>query len=158
MVTKTTLSALRGLLFLARSERDVFVSPRRIAEQLGESPTYFAKVTRLLARDGILRAEKGVKGGVRLNRPPSQITLLAVVEACQGTVIGSYCGQACDKHAICSFHHAALELHDAMVGVLSRWNLEQLLAKPTGPRSKEFGSACAMLGSGKGPSRPGPRN
>jgi Rrf2 family protein len=132
MITRTTISAIRALLFVSQNRNDGFLSPRRIGEALGESPTYLAKVTRSLVKSGILRAEKGVKGGVWLARSPEQITLLAVVEACQGTILGNYCQDGCRKDLVCGYHRAAEELREGIVGVLSNWTLAQMLRKPHG--------------------------
>ncbi len=145
MVTKTSLSAIRALIYIARNAEGRFLSPRRIAEDLHESPTYMAKVTRQLVRAGILRVEKGVKGGVRLSRPPDQVTLLAVVEACQGTLVGGYCQPGCDLTSVCAYHRAAAELHEAISGVLSRWTLTQLLQKPASAIVMPDGMPCVML-------------
>jgi Rrf2 family protein len=146
-ITKTSLSAIRALLFLARNPPGAVFSPRRIAEELGESPTYMAKVSRLLVKVGILRAEKGVKGGVRLDRRPADISLLSVVEACQGSIVGNYCRVECDPGLTCAFHQAALELQAAVVRVLSRWSLAQLVEKPA-PAARRRGGPipCVMLG------------
>jgi DNA-binding IscR family transcriptional regulator len=85
-----------------------------------------AKVLRSLVKAGILRAEHGSRGGVVLNRRPREITLLAIVEACQGAIVGSYCENVRDPATTCAFHRAAVELREATIAVLSRWNLEQL--------------------------------
>lgn len=136
IVTKTTISAIRALIFVARNADEGFLPPRRIADELGESPTYLAKVCRSLVKAGILRAEKGVKGGVWLGRSPDQITLLAIVEACQGTILGDYCQGGCAAEAVCAYHLAAEELREAMTGVLAHWTLTQLLRKPYGAQGK----------------------
>ncbi len=136
MITKTTISAIRALIFIAQNSGEGFLSPRRIADELGESPSYLAKVARSLVKAGILRAEKGVKGGVWLGRPPDRITLLAIIEACQGAILGDYCQPGCPSELICSYHQAAEELRGAIVGVLSRWSLAQLLRKPHGAAGK----------------------
>jgi Rrf2 family transcriptional regulator, nitric oxide-sensitive transcriptional repressor len=144
MLNKTAISAIRALLFVAQQESGTPVSPRRVAEALGESPTYLAKVVRHLVKGGILRAEKGVKGGVKLDTPASQVTLLAVVEACQGTIVGDYCRSPRPETSFCSFHRAALELHGAITGVLSRWTLSDLLVAPQSPGEHDGGVACLM--------------
>lgn len=145
-MTKTSLSAIRALLYIARYGDGVFLPPRRIAEQLQESPTYMAKVTRQLVKAGILRVEKGVKGGVRMSRAPETITLLAIVEACQGTLVGDYCQPGCDLNSVCGYHHAAMELHAAISGVLAKWTLAQLLKKPTPSGKKQGGTfPCVIL-------------
>jgi Rrf2 family protein len=130
MLTKTSISAVRSLIFLCSEEEGVPSSPRRIAEQLEESPTYLAKVVRHLVKAGILQAHRGATGGVTLNQPAEEITLLAVVEACQGKILGNFCQDTCDLDNVCAFHEAAAELHDAIVGVLSRWTLADLVKRP----------------------------
>ncbi|HBY59350.1 MAG TPA: hypothetical protein DEH78_05980 [Solibacterales bacterium] len=130
MLGKTSLSAIRALLLLGQQQRGVCLSPRRLAEVLDESPTYLAKVVRHMVKAGILEAEKGVKGGVRLRRAPEEITLLAVVEACQGAIIGDFCASARPPSKFCNFHRAALELHEAITAVLERWTVAELLKKP----------------------------
>lgn len=145
MITKTSLSAIRALLYISRHEDGDPLSPRKIGKELKESPTYMAKVTRHLVKAGILRAEKGVKGGVRLSRRPQDITMLEVVQACQGTLVGDYCQAVCDHASVCAYHRAAEELHAAISGVLSRWTLAQLLKKPGGGGKKANGPDCVIL-------------
>lgn len=144
MLGKTSISAIRALLLLAEDETGLCVSPRRLAESLGESPTYLAKVVRHMVKAGILEAEKGVKGGVRLVQSPSEVTLLAVVEACQGTIIGDYCKSSRPSSSHCSFHRAAQELHEAITGVLGRWTLEDLLLQPSANGERVGGITCLM--------------
>lgn len=130
MLGKTSISALRSLLLLAQQDRDDCWSPRRLAERLDESPTYLAKVVRHMVKVGILEAEKGVKGGVRLRQRPDEITLLAVVEACQGAIVADFCMSDRPSSTYCGFHRAALELHEAITGVLQRWTVADLLQRP----------------------------
>jgi hypothetical protein len=62
MLGKTSISAIRALLFLAQQTDGGWWSPRRLAAELGESPTYLAKVLRHLARAGIVGVARGVHG------------------------------------------------------------------------------------------------
>lgn len=130
MFTKTSISAIRALTYLGLNGTGQPISPRHMAERLGESPTYLAKVVRHLVRAGILRAHRGVSGGVTLNRLPEEISLLSIVEACQGAILGDFCQDADRLEKTCAFHQAGAELHEATVGVLSRWTLAELLRKP----------------------------
>lgn len=131
MLTKTTLSAIRALVHLGRHGGDAPVPPRRMAMELGESPTYLAKVTRLLVRAGILRAHFGAGGGVVLNRDPENITLLAITEACQGAFLANLCTETDDLANTCAFHQAGAELHRAILGVMSRWTLADFIRRPS---------------------------
>ncbi|GMU24976.1 MAG: hypothetical protein AMXMBFR13_50470 [Phycisphaerae bacterium] len=146
MLGKTSIAAIRSLLFLATQDTAECWSPRRLAEILGESPTYLAKVVRHLVKHRILEAERGVKGGVRLVRRPEEITLLAVVEACHGTIVGDYCRSARPESSHCNFHRAALELHGAITGVLGRWTLAHLLRQPAATGEFAGGVLCLMSG------------
>ena len=155
MITKTTLIAVRALVFLADSHAGTVLSPRSIAAQLGESPAYMAKVLRSLVKAGILRAERGMRGGVLLARQAREVTLLAIVEACQGAIAGAYCGEIDDLNAVCAFHRAAAELKGAVVKVLSGWNLEQLAAGSRPAKRLPRGMHCLMTTPLLGIARPG---
>ena len=130
MLTKTSRSAIRLLTYLGQLGTSEPLSPRVLAEQLGESPTYLAKVAGHLVRAGILQSQRGVAGGMVLSRAPETISMLAIVEACQGTILGDFCDEAPDLGKTCAFHQACGELHAAIVGVLSRWTLAQFIQKP----------------------------
>jgi Rrf2 family protein len=146
VITKTSLLATRALVCLAEAEQGVVASPRSIAARLGESPAYMAKVLRSLVKAGILRAEHGSKGGVVLNRRPSDVTLLAIVEACQGAIVGNYCQDVDDLQMTCAFHRATVELRHSIVKVLSRWSLEQLAASPRPNKRLPGEIHCLMVG------------
>jgi Rrf2 family protein len=130
MLTKTTRSAIRLLTHLGLSGGTEPLSPRVLAGQLGESPTYLGKVARYLVKAGILRSHRGVAGGVVMGRPPEEITLLAIVEACQGTILGDFCEEADDLAKTCAFHQACAELHEAIVSILSKWTLAEFIQHP----------------------------
>ena len=70
-----------------------------------------------LVRTGILRSTKGAHGGVVLARGPEEITLLAVIEACQGLLTANYCQAIVSHEAVhlCSFHQAMNELNSVTV-------------------------------------------
>lgn len=130
MLTKTTETAIQALLYLCLHQEEGPVPPGQIAERLGASPTYLAKVCTLLAKAGIVRAHRGVKGGLTLSRDPESITLLEILETCQGKVLGDYCQEYGRPEWVCAFHLAMRDVHDAVVGALQRWTLADLAAKP----------------------------
>jgi DNA-binding IscR family transcriptional regulator len=75
---------------------------------------------------------------------PEQITLLAVVEACRGTILGDYCSSSPQEKFHCNFHRAALELHRAITGVLSDWTLADLLERPRAQGKMACEIVCLM--------------
>jgi len=146
MLTRTSITALRLLLEIEREPGGSFASLKGIADKLGESPTYLTKIARHLVRAGILRAQRGKTGGVILNRAPKEITLLAVVEACQGTILGNYCQGANVLCETCALHQAGAELHDAIIGVLSRWTLEDFIRQPRPSEAVRDKVRCLLEG------------
>lgn len=130
LLTQTFESAVRELMFLAGGAAGKPFAHKHIAAQLGESPTYMAKVTSLLVKANILRSHRGATGGVTLNRPPDAITLLSVLEACQGSLVGDYCQETNDLSAVCTYHLMGVELHAAVTEILSRWTLGKLMERP----------------------------
>ena len=143
MLTKTTETGIGALIYLALRKNPAPVTPRRIAAALEVSPTYLAKISNMLVKAGILRSHRGAQGGITLGRAPEEITLLEIVAACQGQVIGSYCQDLEDLEGVCAFHRAMKEIHDLTVKILSRWTLAALIARP-GPLSKEAEKTCKM--------------
>ncbi len=144
MLTKTTITAIRTLVHIGSSPASEPLSIRHVAEQLGESPTYLAKVARHLVKAGILKAHHGVMGGIALNRSPETITLLAIVEACQGAILADFCQETRAMDGVCAFHVAAAELHEAIVRSLSRWALNQFVDRP-GPSGHGRSSIPCLL-------------
>lgn len=144
MLNQTTETALRCLIFLALRAEDTPIAPRQIANILGLSASYSEKVARLLVKTDILRAQKGSRGGVVLSRAPGDISLQEIVEACQGKILANYCVEADDLNLVCGYHKAMAQLHDAMVGILTRWTLADLAAKPCPSPEIADGVDCRM--------------
>lgn len=144
MLTQTSETAIRALILIALTTEERPLTPRQIAERLATSPTYMAKITGLLVKANILRSQRGATGGVTLAREADAITLLSIVEACQGLLIGNYCDELADHpEPVCSFHTAMKEAHLSLVGVLSRWSLGDLTQRP-GPADPFRENQCKM--------------
>lgn len=143
MLTQTSETAIRALILVSLSDGDRLLTPRQIADTLDTSPTYMAKITGLLVKANILRSQRGATGGVMLARDPKTITLLAVVEACQGLLVGNYCDEiGSHPEPVCAFHTAMKEAHTALVSVLTKWNLQDMIDHPGPVDSKD--SHCKM--------------
>ena len=75
--------ALHTCLWIADGDRTFRPSPG-IARQLGFSYNHFAKVVQRLGHAGLLETERGPRGGIRLARAPTAITLLDIYAAAGG--------------------------------------------------------------------------
>lgn len=67
------------------------VSTHEIAQRLRVSEAHLAKVMQRLGRAGLVRSQRGPKGGFALERPPEEITLLDVYEATEGPLTQRKC-------------------------------------------------------------------
>jgi Rrf2 family protein len=131
MLTQTSELGVNVLLYLGLRGKDRGpITPRQIAEDIGASPTYTAKVCGQLVKSDILRSQRGALGGITLARSPGELSLLQIVEACQGKILADYCNEITDKRRVCAYHAAMAELYQAITGVLGKWTLEALMARP----------------------------
>ncbi len=71
--------ALKALLFLAR-RGEANSTTEEIAEFYGISAAHLGRVIRRLQKYGLVKAIRGRRGGVRLNRDPQQLTLGEIVQ------------------------------------------------------------------------------
>jgi Rrf2 family protein len=145
MLTKTSLNAIQALVYVARHQGKAPVSPVAIAKQLGASPSYLGKINTQLVKAHLLEAHRGIKGGVTLARTPGAITLLDIVEACQGKTLGDYCTPYDDLTEVCAFHEAMHGLQQAIISALKKWTLQNLLDHPMPIKKLQGKVACRMM-------------
>jgi Rrf2 family protein len=69
---------------LAQTRPGQALSSRRMAEFYGLPTAYLSKLLKSLVRAGLLDATTGPRGGFRLARPATDITVLDIVEAVEG--------------------------------------------------------------------------
>jgi len=144
MIDKTSELALQALVYLARHPSSEPLSAAVLAERLNLSPTYLAKVTRMLAKADILLSHRGARGGVSLARRAEEITLLQVVESCQGITLKNYCRDVDEPELGCGYHRAMLELREGIRGTLGRWTLADLLQPPADASGSGVHPPCSM--------------
>jgi Rrf2 family protein len=80
MFSETVEYALRSMVHLA-STAPAGQTTEEIARATRVPPAYLSKVLQKLVAAGIVKSQRGIGGGMSLVRPPSEITILAVVNA-----------------------------------------------------------------------------
>jgi Rrf2 family transcriptional regulator, cysteine metabolism repressor len=83
-LSRTAAYALQATLQLARSETGGPVPCSRLAADGGMPERFLLQVLRNLVTHGILGSTRGVDGGYTLQRSPTDISLLEVIEAIDG--------------------------------------------------------------------------
>jgi Rrf2 family protein len=78
-LSSTAQQAINAVLCIAAANGEA-VRVDTIAAATGAPRNYLSKILHALARAGVLRSERGPRGGFRLARLPDRITLAAVTE------------------------------------------------------------------------------
>ncbi len=75
---------LRAMLEIAKNHGKRAVLLKDIAKNQGISEKYLSHIIPQLRSHGLIKANRGAKGGYMLTRPPNKITLREIVEALEG--------------------------------------------------------------------------
>ena len=89
MLSQTVGYAVLALGYLAKVQEPTFV--RDIATATAIPGPYLAKLINQLARKGLVTTQRGLRGGVTLGRPASEITLMELCEALDEPVVQKRC-------------------------------------------------------------------
>ncbi len=85
-ITSKSPYAVRALAELARSGASAPVPLAELARRRDIPVQFLEQLFAVLRRAGVLRSQRGVKGGYSFAREPSSITVLEVVELLDGPV------------------------------------------------------------------------
>jgi Rrf2 family protein len=100
--------AVRAVVDLARHHADpVRVKAREIAEEMDIPSNFVPQILAELVRAGVVESVAGRSGGYRLCRPPSEISLLEIIEAVDGEIASRECvlrGGPCHWDDVCAVH------------------------------------------------------
>lgn len=77
-----------GVMSLAAREPQEVHSAAKIAVSLGIGQATASKILKLLAQGGLVRAQRGVKGGYVLARAAERISLAEIIDAIEGMPLG----------------------------------------------------------------------
>lgn len=105
MFSATMEYALRAVVFIAAQNGKPCVN-HEIAAAMQVPVGYLAKVLQNLRRAGIVKSQRGLKGGFVLSKAPSEITILDVVNSVDPVPRIFKCplGLEEHKHQLCPLH------------------------------------------------------
>lgn len=127
-VSTKTQYGIRALAYLAKKESHE-ATTSEIAASEGISPKYLEGIMNILNSAGLIRSERGKKGGVRLLRIPSTMTMREIVEALGGAVTPVECLQStddCVRTGACLPRRFWVGLKEAIDGYLESKTLEDI--------------------------------
>lgn len=121
--------AIHGLVFLASRRGGDPVLVGEVAGAIKVPESYLRKVFQVLARAGLVRSQRGVRGGFVLGREPAAVSLADIVEAIDGSLPQYECMKArrkCSMGEACPVSAAFEEARKKMAEVLGRTTLKSL--------------------------------
>ena len=124
--------AVRTMLALGEHREDGLLSAGRIAERMQIPVRFVAHVLTDLARAGLVAGRPGRRGGYRLARPASDISLLRIVDAAGDRGDVARCvlrGGPCDPSGRCAVHDAFAAANESLQRELGATRLSDLVAK-----------------------------
>lgn len=87
-LTRASSYALHAVAYMAGQKKDRPTASHIIAQKRGIPERFLLKVLKPLVSAQVLLSVKGPNGGYRLARPPSDISILEVLEAIDGPIRG----------------------------------------------------------------------
>lgn len=87
-ISRSTGYALVAVGYIAENYKDGAILAARISEEYSIPLEYLLKILQQLVRAGVLRSKRGPRGGFFLARRAEDITLLQIVEAVDGPLMG----------------------------------------------------------------------
>jgi len=130
ILSQTCSYGIRAAIYIAshKQERE-FVPIREISERLDISFHFLTKILQILSREGLLVSSRGVKGGVRLARPPEEISVLDIVLAIDGPALFRECILGldhCGDENPCPLHPQWAELRPRLEETFRKYSLADL--------------------------------
>ncbi len=119
---------LRAAIYVAHREGDSFVPIREISSELDISFHFLTKVLQQLNEARIVESYRGPRGGVRLSRSASEITLKEIVTAIDGPALFTECVlglPGCGDQAPCPLHADWSRQRERLDRMLNRTTLAE---------------------------------
>ena len=129
-LTKAGEYGIRAIAHLVRYGDSTPVSIGDISRAQKIPEPYLRKLFRPLVEKGIVETTRGIKGGVRLARPPEEIKVIEIVEALEGPLALNQClieNNFCEFIGECGMHRIWAKTQAAMAEVLRQHDLTHLV-------------------------------
>jgi Rrf2 family protein len=114
------------------------VSARELADHYNLSRAFIANILKQLCQEGFVDSQRGVHGGYRLARKPSEINLAEIITALDGPFQLMSCASdtvdpPCGLSDVCPVRSPLSAIHDQLLTTLAGFTLEDLWQKQQDP-------------------------
>lgn len=125
--------ALRMIIDLALHQDDGFASLKDIAERQEISKKYLEQIVPMLNKSGILRTNRGNKGGYALAKSPEQLSVGDILRATEGSLAPVSClddnPNTCPRQESCSTLYIWEGLFKTITDYLDNISINEIVEK-----------------------------
>jgi Rrf2 family protein len=127
--TKQVDYGLMAMQYIAGHQGDGVIGVKRIAGEFRIPPERLAKILQRLARGGLVISHGGPRGGYRLPRPPSEVTIGQVIRILDGpiAIVSCMTNHDCPQMSRCSLRQPAWKIEAAITQLLGTMTLAELM-------------------------------
>lgn len=131
MISPTAEYALRAIVAIAQANGEA-APTQGIAKLTKVPPGYLPKVLQMLGRAGLVESRRGLGGGFKLAKPPSELTVLEVVNAVDPIKRIKKCPLDLESHGanLCPLHKRLDEATEHIERSFGNTSIAELLAQP----------------------------
>lgn len=87
-ISRSTGYALLAVGYIAKHQKQKIVLSQSISKEYDIPLEYLLKILQQLVRANVLRSKRGPRGGFSLAKSPQKITMLEIIEAVDGPMVG----------------------------------------------------------------------
>lgn len=122
---------LQVMIALAANNTGRPIPSAQLSESLNIPLPFLHQIAHTLMQSGLIKATPGPRGGLRLNHPAKNITVLKIAEVLEGPICLTPCledPEDCPRNEICTSRLMWEELQNNIIAYLSSTTLEKLAA------------------------------
>jgi Rrf2 family iron-sulfur cluster assembly transcriptional regulator len=132
LIRRNTDYAIRAMVYLAKNRQKEPISARQISGSQNISYGLVCKLLQRLKKNKLVKSSMGPKGGFCLNKEPSKMNLLKIIEVIQGPVSLNRClldANFCKRKKNCPVSKKLSKLQKEINRSLGDIKLEELARK-----------------------------
>lgn len=139
--------AVRVVVDLAAQPTGATVRSEDLGRRTGVPLAYLSKVVQALAHAGLVRTQRGTRGGISLLAEPRAITLRQVIEAVEGPIYLNRClvrPGLCPRDSFCPVHPVWARIQAVVMGELDAVQISDLIdaSRQSVSATRKGASAC----------------
>ncbi|MEE8423642.1 MAG: Rrf2 family transcriptional regulator [Thermodesulfobacteriota bacterium] len=130
MLSRACEYAIQAAIYMAKKPRREYTLIREISKELNIPHHFLGKIMQSLVKKGIMISHKGPKGGLALSKKASEISMLDVVTAIDGSDFTSRCIiglKKCEDTSKCPLHITWCDKRENLKEMFSAESLAKLV-------------------------------